>query len=207
MKGPDEFGIYASPKTNVFSSFFGFVVCDIHTPEHLYNKFSEFPPIFRHEVIQEGQLGSYMQDVMNQTGKTLGKNRKLISSFWGKKIVLYSPLLRWYLSHGLIVTKVYSIIPATPNRPFESVGTWVSDQRRHGDTNPNYEIKAAMAKDTGNSSVVRPSRTKTARLRLPTSGTDTRPGRRWILGFSADLTRSNRRMGVLSTSSYLRNDL
>ena len=36
--------------------------------------------------------------------------RALIASFYGEKIVLATPLLQWYLKHGLVRSHIYQII-------------------------------------------------------------------------------------------------
>ncbi len=38
------------------------------------------------------------------------KGKKLIGSYFGKEIVLYSPLLKWYLQQGLKITKFHRAI-------------------------------------------------------------------------------------------------
>ena len=85
-------------------TFFGFVEVDIETPKHLWNKFAEFPPIFLNTEVEENS--GYMRELRTSLDKPVGKsNRKLISTFSAKKMVLYTPLLQFYLQEGLIVTK------------------------------------------------------------------------------------------------------
>ena len=40
----------------------------------------------------------------------------------GEKILLYTPLLKWYLEHGLEITKFYKAITYTPNHCFKGIG-------------------------------------------------------------------------------------
>ena len=90
---------------------------------------------------------------MNQVFEILGKkhstSRNLISTMKAKKILLKSSLLKWYLKHGLIVTKIYGIIPAQPTRIYENFMDWVSDLRREGDVLPEFAVKADNAKNIG----------------------------------------------------------
>ena len=130
---------------------FGFAEVDIETPEHLFNKFSEFPPIFRNAVITEDQLGPYMKELRKDLNNPISDNKKLISSYTGTKILLYTPLLKWYLEHGLVVTKVHSFISAIENQPFKSFTDKVSDNRRSGDVDESKKIIADTWKLTGNS--------------------------------------------------------
>ena len=57
----------------------------------------------------------------------------LVGSFRGVKILLATPLLRWYLAHGLVVDRVYQIIEYEPNPCFRRFGESVSAARRAGD--------------------------------------------------------------------------
>ena len=49
-----------------------------------------------------------MKEYKIATGrKTISQSKKLLGVLRAKKILLYSPLLKWYLNHGLLVTKIY----------------------------------------------------------------------------------------------------
>ena len=72
--------------------------------------------------------------------------RSLIGSMKGDKILLATPLLKWYLEHGLEVTKVHQLIEFTPEPCFKSFGDAVSDARRAGDADPNKAIIADTMK-------------------------------------------------------------
>ena len=44
--------------------------------------------------------------------------RTLIGSFIGKNIFMATPLLRWYLEHGLVVDKIYEVVEYVPEQCF-----------------------------------------------------------------------------------------
>ena len=75
----------------------------------------------------------------------------LVGSFRGVKILLATPLLRWYLAHGLVVDRVYQIIEYEPNPCFRRFGESVSTARRAGDEDPDKAIIADTMKLLGNS--------------------------------------------------------
>ena len=75
----------------------------------------------------------------------------LVGSFRGVKILLATPLLRWYLAHGLVVDRVYQIIEYEPNPCFRLFGESVSAARRAGDDDPDKAIIADTIKLLGNS--------------------------------------------------------
>ncbi|EGZ30784.1 hypothetical protein PHYSODRAFT_473214 [Phytophthora sojae] len=116
---------------------FGFLECDIRTPEHLKEYFSEMTPIFKNALIDctdESVIGKHMFDYNRSREANRSKPaRKLIGSYFGEKILIYAPLLKWYLSHGMEITKTYSFIKASSHTAFAPFMEAVSNARREGD--------------------------------------------------------------------------
>ena len=149
--GPDDF--VSNLLQDVLDDvFFGMIEVDIKVPKRLYENFSEFPPIFVDEIYNSALAGETMNEIHEKIGRKHKKDKKLIATMKAKKILLKSTLLKWYLNHGLIVTRVYGIIPALAARIFEQFMDWVSEARRKGDTRPEYVIIAENCKNIGNSS-------------------------------------------------------
>ena len=131
--------------------FFGFLEVDIEVPKDLYNYFSELPPIVKNAEYDESVCGEYTKNLLKKLHKEPHKTRKLIATMKGEKIVIKSTRLHWLISKGCVVTKLHSVIPATPRRCFEGFMKWVSDERRKGDRDMKYSIIAEGAKTVGNS--------------------------------------------------------
>ena len=72
--------------------------------------------------------------------------RSLVSSYFGDKMLLAFPLIKWYLDHGLEVTHIYQAVEYTPVPCFQPFGEAVSDARRAGDVDPNKAIIADTMK-------------------------------------------------------------
>ena len=70
---------------------------------------------------------------------------------FANNILLTTPLLRWYMNHGLHVTDVYEVTEYVPKSCFESFADDVSDARRQGDSDPSTAIIAETMKLFGNS--------------------------------------------------------
>ena len=68
-----------------------------------------------------------------------------------KKIILTTPLLHWYLKHGLVVSHVYKVVDYGPKPCFRGFGDYVSDARRQGDVDPDRAITADTMKLLRNS--------------------------------------------------------
>ena len=131
---------------------FGFFQVDIEVPEQLRDKFSEFSPLFILAEVPEEQIPQHMKDYQINTGrKKIKNNKKLLGVMKAEKILLYSPLLKWYLNHGLQVTKIHRYISYTSGRPFAWFPEEVSSARRDADNDKNKKQLGDTAKLKGNS--------------------------------------------------------
>ena len=68
-----------------------------------------------------------------------------------EKILLASPLLKWYLEHGLIVTEIFEIIEYGKLTCFKEFGEQITAARRMGNLDKTLEIIATLYKLVGNS--------------------------------------------------------
>ncbi|KAG2987283.1 hypothetical protein PC121_g21968 [Phytophthora cactorum] len=134
---------------------FGFLECDIRTPEHLKQYFSEMTPIFKNILIDctdESVIGKHMYEYNESRKQSRAKPaRKLIGSYFGEKILIYTPLLKWYLSHGMEITQTYSFIKASSHKAFAPFMEVVSKARREGDADKSKAMIAGMMKLVENS--------------------------------------------------------
>ena len=79
--------------------WFGFAEVDIEIPKTLWPKFEEMCPFFYNEEVPVEAVPQHILD-----------GKKLVGALSAKKILLYAPLLRWYLEHGAVITNVYRTI-------------------------------------------------------------------------------------------------
>jgi hypothetical protein len=114
--------------------------------------FEEMTPIFKNATIKFEDIGPFMQNYMERNNISKNPRRSLIGSYKGDGILLASPLLSWYLNHGLVVTDIQLIIEYEPAACFRNFGDQVSTARRQGDFNPDHAILAETFKLQGNSS-------------------------------------------------------
>ena len=130
---------------------FGFVKCDLHTPNHLKEKFSEFPPIFKNCEITLADIGEHMQEYCRSVNRKTGVKKSLISSMYGEGILLSTPLLKKYLEMGLIVTNVETVIQYYGKRVFKWFQDEVCRDRRRADMGgEELKIKGEASKTKGN---------------------------------------------------------
>ena len=131
---------------------FGFFQVDIEVPEQLRKHFSEFSPLFILSEVPEDQIPQHMKEYKINTGrKKVKNNKKFLGVMKAEKILLYSPLLKWYLNHGLQVTKIHWYISYTSGRPFEWFPEEVSSARRAADQDKSKRQLGDTAKLKGNS--------------------------------------------------------
>jgi hypothetical protein len=131
---------------------FGFCQVDIQVPKHLKEKFSEFSPLFVVDTIPEELVPEHMKKYQEDTGrKTLKGTKKLLGVCKAEKILLYTPMLKWYLKHGLEITTIHKILKYTLGRPFQWFPEEVSNARRDGDNNPALKQLGDTYKLKGNS--------------------------------------------------------
>jgi len=139
----------------ISDKIFGFLECDIRTPNNLKEYFSEMTPIFKNIEIDcsdEKIIGSHMYEYNQTRGKNGAKPaRKLIGSYFGEKILIYAPLLKWYLSHGMEITNTYSFIKASAHKAFKPFMEEVSQARRDGNADESKKMVGTMMKLVGNS--------------------------------------------------------
>ena len=131
---------------------FGFFEVDIEVPEQKRKRFSEFCPLFVISEVPEDQIPQHMKDYKINTGRKMIKNnKKLLGVMKTEKILIYSLLLKWYLNHGLQVTKIHRYISYISGRPFKWFPEEVSSARREADNDKNKKQLGDTAKLKGNS--------------------------------------------------------
>ena len=102
-------------------TWFGFAEVDIEIPEHLRTKFEEMCPLFLNKEVRGNvpilseQRGSsrscaaaHERLLGTITGRTRVDGKKLVGALTAKKLLLYAPLLRWYIDHGAYISKLLS---------------------------------------------------------------------------------------------------
>lgn len=133
-------------------TLFGFVEVDIQVPNHLKDYFKEMTPIFKNVKVSVEDSGEHMHAFAVEYNLLKAPQKMLIGSYFGKKVLLGTPLLQWYLGHGLVITKVYQVIQYNPDSTFQAFVDEVTHARREGDRNPDSKIISDLYKLCGNSS-------------------------------------------------------
>ena len=135
----------------VDGTLFGMAECDVRVPSELRAHFAEMQPIFKNATVTRDDIGPFMRQYAEEHDIMSTPRRMIVGSYHGEKILLATPLLRWYLAHGLDVDRVYQIVEYSPKPCFQHFGESVSTARRNGDVDPDKSIIADTMKLLGNS--------------------------------------------------------
>ena len=109
-------------------------------------------PIFKNVDVCLDDVGEFMQEYARQHNIKDVARRLLIGSYFGKKIRLATPLLKWYLEHGLVFTLIYTTVEYIPNAAFSSFMTQIAQCHLEGDYDKDKALIVEMSKLIGNSS-------------------------------------------------------
>jgi len=139
---------------NPEEKLFGFVECDIEVSKEFMKDENEMAPIFVNADVENKKeiIGEPMYNLIKNNDETKldKKERKLLGLLSAKKQLIYTPFLKWYLDHGLQITKVHSVIVAEEGRPYESFANLISDARRTGDADESMKFFGDTSKLAGN---------------------------------------------------------
>ena len=83
--------------------------------------------------------------------KTVKGTKKLLGVMKAKKILLYTPLIEWYLQHEGEVDSVHQFIECEPGMPFSWFPEEVANASREANKDPLKKQLGGVAKLKGNS--------------------------------------------------------
>jgi len=89
-------------------SWFGFAEVDVEIPGRLRPKFEEMCPFFYNKKGPGEAVPKHMANYLTRTSRNRGDGKKLVGALSAEGLLVYAPLLLWYVNHGAVVTKVYS---------------------------------------------------------------------------------------------------
>ena len=109
-------------------------------------------PIFKNTEVSLNDVGKHMQEYAKQHNIKDSPRRLSIGSYFGEKNRTFGTLLKWYLEHRLVITRIYTVTEYVPNATLKDFTVQVAETRLHGDHDPQYALTAKMRKLEGNAS-------------------------------------------------------
>jgi len=116
-----------------YGEWFGFAEVDIEIPKKLWPKFEEMCPFFHNKTVPAEAVPEHMKEYLAKTGRKRGDGKKLAGALSAERMLVYVPLLQWYVDHGAVVKKVYRTIDYNPGKPFTWFVEQVTEARQTGD--------------------------------------------------------------------------
>ena len=158
----------------VDGTLFGTVECDVRVPSELRPHFAEMQPIFKNATVTLDDTWPFTREYAEENDIMSTPPCMLVGSYRGGKILLTTPMLRWYLAHGFVVDHIYQVVENEPNPCFIDFSESVSAARGEGDADPDKAIIADTMKLFGNSAY---SKTVTNAIAIAMFGTAWKSGR------------------------------
>ena len=88
-----------------------FVECDLHYPDELHNHHNDYPLAAERIVVEDCLLSETQENIRERYAISHAATAKLIPNFFDKKkMLIHYRNLRFYLEHGLQVTKMHRAI-------------------------------------------------------------------------------------------------
>ena len=113
-----------------------------HSP---YEHFSEMSPIFCTTKVPFDAIGPCMQEYIEKQNMSQADRTLLVGGMRAERILLATPLLVWYLEHGLKVTKIHQVLEFQSQRCFDGFADSISSDRRLGDVSKDQKTKGENA--------------------------------------------------------------
>jgi len=101
--------------------------------------------------VPDEAVPQHMKTYCQCTSRTRGEGKKLVGALSAQKLLLYAPLLWWYVGHGVNITAVHCTIDYQATKIFAWFGEQVTEAQRTGDTDKSKALLSEVFKLLGNS--------------------------------------------------------
>ena len=131
-------------------SLFGYIVADVITPQDVYEKIQwiNFPPVIQRKDIDKCNLSDYMKTRVEAENVKLPRTT-VIQSYNGKQLLLFTPLVAFYLKLGLMVNNITMFVQYEPHVVLDEFVQKITEGRISAIDSNNSSLGRAF-KDTGN---------------------------------------------------------
>lgn len=112
------------------------------------------PPFFFTKQISDKALPQHMKDYLQRSGRKGGDGKKLVGALSAPKLLLYAPLLSWYVEQGAVIKAVYCSIDYQTTKVFTWFVEQVTEARHTGDVDKSKALLAEVFKLLGKKAVM-----------------------------------------------------
>jgi hypothetical protein len=117
-----------------------------------YQYFEEISPLLCTTDVPFEIIGDHMQEHVRRSELSEKPRRLLVGGMRARQMLIATPLLKWYLEHEMVITKIYHVVEFIPHRCFRDFVREVGDNGRLGDAHPDKAIIGDTSKLHGNNS-------------------------------------------------------
>ena len=84
-------------------------------------------------ILEKADIGKIIKSFSEENRLLKKPRRMVILIYFAEKILLTSPLARWYINDGLEISKIYEFIEYAPEKTFKNFGLETLAARRSRD--------------------------------------------------------------------------
>ena len=120
-----------------------------YKPETTFNPeqyFEEMCPLFCTTEVDFEAVGDHMQHYVHKHDLSTKPRHLLVVGVKAECLLVSSPPLKWYIEHGLLVTKIYQVVEFSRLSCFKDFVDNVTNDRRQGDVDKSLELKSYISK-------------------------------------------------------------
>ena len=132
-------------------TWFGFAEVDIEIRMPSWQKLAEMCLFFYNKEVPVEVVPKQMTDYLQRTGRTRGNEKKLVGALSAEKLLVYAPLLRWYVDHGALIKAVHRTLDDQAGKIFPWFVEQVTEAGRTGDVEKSKALLTEVFKLLGNS--------------------------------------------------------
>ena len=131
-------------------SLFGYLVCDVSTPDDVFKKISwlNFPPVIQRMEVDTSHLSDYMKERVAAENIKMPRST-VVQTYNGKQLLLFSPVIRFYLKLGLVITNITKFVQYEPHVVLKDFVDKITDGRVLAIESGNSALGSSY-KNTGN---------------------------------------------------------
>ncbi len=107
-------------------------------------------PLFVTAEVQFEDIGEHMQRHIIDHDLSKKPRKLLVGGIRAKKMLITTPLLKYYLSLGMEVSRVYQVVEYGRKACFKKFVDFVANRRREADRDPKLKVLGENAKLIGN---------------------------------------------------------
>ena len=130
--------------------FQGYLLCDCHVPEELWDRFKSFPPFFLTAEVGTQDMGPESLEYIRKHKLSRKSRVQLLSVMRAEKLLLSDVLIRWYLENGLVISRVHGGVEMRKDLVCQDFMRDIIVGRREADARGD-KAEAQKQKLTGNS--------------------------------------------------------